>query len=634
MKNITFVQANYLFGNNAHLPYAAGCLVAYAWQNPRVARAYHNGRFVFTREPLGDVVASLDAPYLVAFSCYVWNMEYNKALAKRIKAAYPDCRILFGGHQVPLRDAALLRDEPYIDLLIHGAGEEPFLQLLLALEDGRDLRSVPNLSFRAGGTVHSNPSTQLCPADYPSPYLTGVFDALYRDYDYEFAMSFETNRGCPFSCAFCDWGPVHGRVQKIPLERIEAEIAWASAHKTDMLYCVDANFGLFPRDREIADKLMAAKRRTGYPNKFRACYTKNSDETVFQLNKKLGEYGMSKGATLSFQSVDPTVLANIGRENLTLARFRELMTLYTEAGIPTDSELILGLPGETLKSFCAGVGKLIQAGQHDSIHIYQCELLPNASMADPAEREKYALQSVFAPMRRDHSEVGGEDEVTEYHEIVVGTRTMPTPDWQRANLFAILVQGLHCTGATQFLALYAHYALGVPYEDFYNALLDWALAAPESTLGRLVAYFNDNFDALIAGRGESAYVNPLFGNLTWPLEEGLFLEVAVRMDALTEELGSFLPGVGIPAEVLEELLRYQAAMLKRPQQAAHTVPLSLDFPHFFAAAFAQEPQPLRPAPCTLHIPDTTQISWADYARENVWYGRRGGSNVYRMEEVG
>ena len=580
METVYFVGANYRYGQVAYLPYAAGCIAAYAWADELVKSRYRLGRFIFMREDIAETVTSLDSPFLVAFSCYVWNFEYNKALARAIKEKFPNCLILFGGHHIPFNSAALLDELGFVDFLVHEEGEEAFLMLLRALAADGNLRHVPNLSYRANGEIHRNPVIAPTHADYPSPYLNGLFDDLMREEQYEFSATLETNRGCPFTCAFCDWGTLRGELRKIPMERIHAEIKWFAEHKIDHVYCADANFGIFPRDGEIVDFLVDTNKRTGYPQKFRACYTKNSDEAVFQLNKRLNAAGMSKGATLSFQSVSPTVLKNIGRKNLSMERFSQLLGKYQKEGIPTQSELILGLPGETLESFIQGVGALFEAGQHSSLNIYTCEMLPNALLA--RLREKYAIETIKTRGGRAHCSATERDDAEEITEIVCATDSLSRADWEAAQCFSVIAQAWHCLGVLQLVAIYLREKQGVKYQDFYSSLIDWARENPQTMQGeKLLALEGRVADILKFGGGFS-YADKRFGDVLYPFEEALFLESAYELERFYSDISPFLLKY-LDAATLDELIYQQKKRLKMPKNQ----------------------------------------SWADYAREVVWYGRKG-----------
>jgi len=178
---------------------------------------------------------------------------------------------------------------------------------------------------------------------------------------------------CPYSCAFCDWGSnTLAKVKSFSTERLTDEFLWMAKHKVDLLYNADANYGLLARDMELTENMVSVKRQHGFPNKFRAAYAKNSNEKVFQISKLLNEAGMSKGTTLSFQSMDNKTLKIVKRKNIEVKDFKSLMSRYREHGIPTYSEIIVGLPGETYDSFSNGLNTLLEAGQHESINIYTC----------------------------------------------------------------------------------------------------------------------------------------------------------------------------------------------------------------------------------------------------------------------
>ena len=75
MKNIYFVQVGFEFDGSVYLPYAAGALIAYAKTDAQVNEEYCFKEIIYKREKLNSVMACLENPYMVAFSCSVWNMS-------------------------------------------------------------------------------------------------------------------------------------------------------------------------------------------------------------------------------------------------------------------------------------------------------------------------------------------------------------------------------------------------------------------------------------------------------------------------------------------------------------------------------------------------------------------------------
>ena len=377
MKNVYFVVANKAYGKALYLPYVSACLAAYAWSFDEIRTQYNCAEFFFSRKPIEDVLERMESPAVVAFTCYMWTVEYSKALARRIKERYPDCSIVFGGHEICEEDD-LASMYPEADYFIFGEGEIPFKNLLAALASDRDFASIPNIAYRKDGKVKINPREYYCELDYPSPFLTGWFDDCLRDYpEVEFSVALETNRGCPFSCAYCDWSGER-RTRLFPMEKVFAEIEWCSAHKIEYIFCADGNFGMFERDYEIAKYVVALKQKNGYPFVFNACYAKNSNENVFRISKLFYDNGVNKAISLAYQAVSEPVLRNINRQNFTVESFSGIVKRYNEHAIPTFTELILGLPGETMQSFKEGVCTLVEAGQHNAITIYDCQVFRNA----------------------------------------------------------------------------------------------------------------------------------------------------------------------------------------------------------------------------------------------------------------
>jgi len=636
-KNVYFVQAGNLYGANVHLPYAAGCIASYAWNNPAIWGNYQLGHFTFLRAPLDRAVAAFENPFLVAFSNYVWNIEYHKALAMAVKKRWPACLIVFGGHQVFNDSSRQLSEYHFVDFLIHKAGEIPFEALLLALLQSTDLSEVPSLSYRgADGNPLRTADAPCSSCDFPSPYLAGIFDALFEEYPaFQFSMTFETNRGCPYGCAFCDWGAVGHAFLLMPMERVKAEIDWAARHRIELFLCADGNFGILERDEAIVNMLIDSKLRTGYPKKIKFGFAKNSDETVLRLNKKLSAHGLNAGATLSCQSLSPVVLKNIGRQNIAYEHFRELVSLYNQAGVPVYTELIIGLPGETLDSFARGIGALLAAGMHGAVEVFPCEVLPNAELSKPAYREEHGIECIRVRQVQRHGSPENRDEINEYSEFVCKTNAMPTEDWVTAFLFATVVQGFNGMGLLPFVAIYLYFEQGLPYERFYFDLMDYAKANPCTLVGEWLSFYRARYRELAGGTGESlVHSVPECGEVTWPLAEALFLRVALASERFFSELPAFLRRYQIDKQVEEELLRYQRAMVQLPIPPPPSQAFEYDFPGYFSAAFTGRHTALQRTRTTLFFPEQGQVSgWEEYARDYVWYGRRKGLLTRKGFEV-
>ena len=628
-KNIYFVQVGFEFDGSVYLPYAAGTIIAACRQNPEIEKEYAFPDIIYKREKLDDALIKLDNPYIVAFSCSVWNSEYNKTLAKKIKAKHPDCIIIFGGHSVS-RDAKLLEND-FIDILMFGEGERTFGSLLSKLRDGK-IEETFDIAFKTVDGVTSTPIQPVsCLDDLPSPYLTGVFDKILADNKgLEFLCVLETNRGCPYSCAYCDWC-AGKKMRFFPIEKVLEEIRWLSENKIAYCFCADSNFGMFDRDVEIARALIEAKKSNGYPEVFRPCYEKNSDERVFEICSTLNSVGMDKGATMAYQTLCDDALKNIGRKNLTMEHFSSLMQKYNEAGIPTYSELILGLPGETKESFCKGICRLLENGQHNSLSVYHCEALPNSELTEPEFIKKHGIEIIKVAFNHIHSAPDKDEEVKEYSYLVRSTNTLSREDWVYANLFSVCVQCFHSLGILRYLAMYLHNEDKISYFDFYTGLLEFILKS-EGTLNKLWRSFKEKYETSLAG--DWNYYNKDFGNVTWFFEEGAFIEIINNYDNIINELKDYIDSFALAEEFLSELLSYQKLMLRKPFDNETELHFSYDFRSFFESITKGYKAELEKKSITLKIsPVTRYDSIQDYAKETVWFGRRRGATLYSKKEV-
>lgn len=429
MLSLVMNEYNLLMGTRAYLPLVSGQLLASAFQHQEIRDAYRVAPLAFGHYDLKTILDRYPAHVdVAAFSVALWNEQLSLAVARAIRPRWPEALIVFGGWQIPYDGRAYLRRYPFINLTTRGEGERTFTEILRARLAGRSYHTVPGLTV---GDVRTPDGTGPKDLDeFPSPYLTGWYDALLHEYpDVEWQAILEGDRGCPFSCSFCGWGsPLNTKYRFFSVPRVEAILHWMADHRIRYVFNANSNFGMMPHDAEIVNLLVRVKRETGYPEKFRTCWGKNSNQKIYALVKQLHDAGLDKGLTLSMQSQHPATLKAIHRTNIRLDDYHALQAQATRDRVPIYTELILGLPEETEASWREGLRLAMAGGPHHTLFIYHCEILPNTAMADPAYLAQYGLLTQRVPLQAIHTTV---EDTLEYDTIVVGTATMPPDAWCR-----------------------------------------------------------------------------------------------------------------------------------------------------------------------------------------------------------
>jgi putative methyltransferase len=241
-KYVYLCQVNYTYGNNTFLPYSVGSIASYCKTIATIEENYIFKPLLFLREKVDKVVENLENPSVFGFSCYLWNFEYNKALAKKIKEKYEDCLIVFGGPHISKEYDGIFEKEKYIDILVYGEGEIIFADILVEnLNQTPDFKKVKGLLLKdkTNGFFKTGVAETVNVTTLPSPYTSGIFEDVMTT-RYDFTASFETNRGCPYSCTFCEWGfPDKAEIRKFKEERVAGEIAWFGKHKIEMVFGCD-----------------------------------------------------------------------------------------------------------------------------------------------------------------------------------------------------------------------------------------------------------------------------------------------------------------------------------------------------------------------------------------------------------
>ncbi|HXV77471.1 MAG TPA: radical SAM protein [Candidatus Polarisedimenticolaceae bacterium] len=393
-------------------------------------------------------------PDILGLSNYPWNhsldLEFFR-LAHRLRA---DTLCVMGGSNIPHeadRQQAFLEQEPEIDIYVYLEGEVGFSNVVQRVLDSGstgargEIRSAPidgclfvddDGRFVRGTVIPRSRSLD----EYPSPYLTGILDKFF---DGKLSPMMESNRGCPFSCTFCHEGhDVYRKVNHFSLDRVKAELEYIADRVTgpvhNLMFC-DPNFGMYSRDLEICKTIARIQAERGWPRDIFATTGKNKKDRIAE---SLSILNGTMQMWISVQSMDETVLKNIKRENISLEDMMNIQSSLTANYLPSKSEIILGLPGETYDSHIADIGKLVTAGV-DTITPYTLMLLHGTEMNTPAEREKWGFKTRYRVLPRDFGRMGDGRTVVEAEEVVVGTKDLSEDEYVALRRFHLIIATIY-----------------------------------------------------------------------------------------------------------------------------------------------------------------------------------------------
>jgi radical SAM superfamily enzyme YgiQ (UPF0313 family) len=640
---VGLVQINNSFSGQNYLPYSIALLQTYVQKFAPDPSRYAFLTPLYKRVRIADAVEALKDADMVGFSTYVWNGRISLEIARRLKALKPGVAIVFGGPHVPDQPEAFLRANPQIDLAVHNEGERTFLKLLESWPDRDAWAELSGVSMvRADGSFVRTPNIDRVRDldEIPSPFLEGAFDSIMAANPSESWIGlWETNRGCPFRCTFCDWGSATaGKVTKFGEERLFREVDWFAARKIEYIFCCDANFGIQKRDVDIANYVAGVKKSTGYPVALSVQNTKNATERAYLTQKILSDAGLNKGVALSMQSVDMPTLEAIKRDNISLDTYMELQRRFTKDKVETYSDLILGLPGETYESFVRGVDQLMENGQHNRIQFNNLSILPNAEMGDPAYQRKYGMVTIESKIINIHGErVELDDDVPEVQDLVIATAATPLADWRRTRTFCWMTALLHFDKLFQIPLILAHGISGISYRDMIEAFMH-ADAERYPLIAEINAFFESEAKSIQQGGSEYVFSKEYL-NIYWPADEFIFVKLTAegRFDAFYAEAGKLLAETvtarhaGLPMDVIGDAIKLNHALVHQPFAKTNlTVKLRYDILDYWHKVRTGEPALLREQRMLVEI-DRTSKPYDDFqkwCREIVWWGNKKGAYLY------
>jgi radical SAM superfamily enzyme YgiQ (UPF0313 family) len=273
----------------------------------------------------------------LALGAFVWHEPQTQKLLNNLKKNQFPGRIILGGPQISYTKRDLENYYPQADVFIRGYGEEALRRFLMSNEEKPIIAGVhyagePDLGLSAAVDLE-----QL-----PSPYLSGFISP-------QTFIRWETQRGCPFRCAFCqhresDVSMVRRQFNK---SRILDEAEWITSNRIIKDVAVlDPTFNSGPHYLEILEKLIEGKYSGKLALQCRVEMVRNEFLDAVERLNKTGNVVLEFG----LQTIHREEERLIDRPN-NIKRVTQVFSETKKRNINTEVSLIFGLPNQTVRSF-------------------------------------------------------------------------------------------------------------------------------------------------------------------------------------------------------------------------------------------------------------------------------------------
>ena len=403
-----------------------------------------------------------EIPDIIGFSNYMWNCELSLTLARRIKEYSADTIVVMGGPNypvVPSEQEAFLRKHTEIDFYVKGEGELAFANLVAELiradmKKNNLKNEIPSIHYiMSDGRAQITSSVERIKdlTEIPSPYLAGKLDEFF---DGKLQPVVQTTRGCPFGCTFCVEGmSYYTKIYRSSQEKTNQELHYIGSKMQQLknnggrndLWVVDSNFGMYTQDLDTCRSIAECQAKYNWPDYIQCDTGKNNKPRVLSAAK------LVKGAMRlsgSVQTLDSDVLNNIKRSNISGDDLMQLAVEAAEIEADSRSEIILALPGESLKSHFQTINTVIDA-RFNHVNTYQLMMLPGTEIDSPETRKKFEMKTRFRVLPRcfGYFEVLQKQVVAaEIEEVCISTNTLSFEDYVKCRIMHLLIHIFHNDG--------------------------------------------------------------------------------------------------------------------------------------------------------------------------------------------
>ena len=341
--------------------------------------------------PLAREALATGMQPVFGLSCYTWNVAEFLILARTVKREVPGALVVAGGPHVQRAEDFLFEDG--IDVVVLGEGETTFTELL-DCADRSAWGGVDGLAFLTfDGTPHRTEARARAKELDVFPSALDILELRGPDGEplYEH-VAYETSRGCPYKCSFCEWGTgaIGTKMFQFSLDRIRSDFDRLVEGGVHDIWLCDSNFGALKDDLEKARMIVDLRARTGLPQTFATSWSKNHNSRVREIVRLMHRNGLLPHYNFALQTLTPLALELSHRTNMRANDYEPVVKELATEGVPICAELIWGLPGDTLREFETNLDHLLTI--FPNVNIFGYTLLPGTEFYE--RRDEYELETI------------------------------------------------------------------------------------------------------------------------------------------------------------------------------------------------------------------------------------------------
>ena len=312
-------------------------------------------------------------PDVLCFSCYIWNIDYVQETAREFKKICPQVPIWVGGPEVSYEVEAFLRENPYIDGVMIGEGEDTFRELCgyyhaamkndnkiasqksqiqiegtCQQENEHEFEKISSIQKIAGIAFRDIDGNVVFTESRPIKNMSEIpfcYDTL-DDFSNRI-IYYESSRGCPFSCSYC-LSSVDKTLRFRDTEIVKKELKFFIDQNVPQIKFVDRTFNCNHAHAMELWRFIKANDNgiTNFHFEISADLL-NEEELALISDMRPGLIQLEIGV----QSTNEVTIKEIHR-TMKLGRLKEVVRQIQKGGnIHEHLDLIAGLPYEDYNSF-------------------------------------------------------------------------------------------------------------------------------------------------------------------------------------------------------------------------------------------------------------------------------------------